>query len=435
MCVDLTELKIDKEYEKVVQSLADDEYTSLKKSIKNNGQQIPILVNPDGVILDGHHRFKICNELGITPKHEVRMFKNKLYEKLFVIDLNLQRRHLNTFQRTELQLLREPILKQIAEENRIYNLKQNQVRQNSSVKYFTLGRVNEKIGKQSITSHVTVGKVKTIIEKGPEDLIHNVRRGKISIDKAFRRIRNEEKKQQLEAKIASGFQLTEQERLRSLGIDIRPYNQWNFQLDGRYGKEYPGQIPAGIIFNTLYFFTEEDDLIIDPMSGGGVIGDVCKDMNRKCLMYDINPHNERNDIIKRDISLGLSEEAQNADLLFWDPPYWKKKEKEYDNPDGSIASLNMDQYMKIFENAAKDFYKKGIKKIAFLMSDHIYTEVAPNTFIWDYVEIFKQSGWIPMCHIHCPLSTEQVHNHMQLIETRKMWGISRSLVIFERGRY
>ena len=60
-------------------------------------------------ILDGHHRFKICQELGGEPKIEAepRVFKDKLDEKQFVLETNLLRRHLDTWYR---MLVAKPLL-------------------------------------------------------------------------------------------------------------------------------------------------------------------------------------------------------------------------------------------------------------------------------------------------------------------------------------
>lgn len=223
--------------------------------------------------------------------------------------------------------------------------------------------------------------------------------------------------------------LTDLEVFENQFYEPRPYNVWNFKLDPRFGLRHPGNIPAGVVFNALYFFTSVGDLVIDPMAGGGVVGDCCKAVNRNCLMYDINP--TRDDITKLDIGSGLPNECKNANLVFWDPPYWKKKEAQYDNP-GSISSLSLKGYLEVFKEAAVDFDEKGIQKVALLMSDYLSYDNGKSIFIWDYVNIFVEVGWKPVSHIHCPLSTEQVHNHANLINERKLWGLSRSLVTFQR---
>jgi ParB-like chromosome segregation protein Spo0J len=97
-------------------ALSDLEYGSLKSSIQEHGQPFPIVVNQDGVILDGHHRYKACHELGIKPSVLVRQFENRLQEKKFIIEVNRSRRHLNEFQRIELQIKLESIESEIAKE-------------------------------------------------------------------------------------------------------------------------------------------------------------------------------------------------------------------------------------------------------------------------------------------------------------------------------
>ncbi|MCE2505883.1 MAG: ParB N-terminal domain-containing protein [Nitrosopumilaceae archaeon] len=84
--------------------LSDEEYDSLRESIKTDGLWLPVIVNPDGVLLDGHNRLKICQELKIPVKSAVRDFADNLREKKFVIECNLKRRHLNDFQRAELAI-------------------------------------------------------------------------------------------------------------------------------------------------------------------------------------------------------------------------------------------------------------------------------------------------------------------------------------------
>jgi ParB/RepB/Spo0J family partition protein len=95
----LEKVRINPEYASLVSELSPEEFESLKQSIKANGLYVPIIVNQDGIILDGHHRYKACQELGIEPKTIGRESKDKLEEQLSVIECNLNRRQLNNFQR------------------------------------------------------------------------------------------------------------------------------------------------------------------------------------------------------------------------------------------------------------------------------------------------------------------------------------------------
>ena len=73
------------------------EFESLKASIRRNGLKEPLLVW-NGAIMDGRHRYKACQELGLAPivKH-----LNGSYEdaKSAAFSANINRRHLKTGQR------------------------------------------------------------------------------------------------------------------------------------------------------------------------------------------------------------------------------------------------------------------------------------------------------------------------------------------------
>lgn len=103
-------IQVNDEYARLVHALTEQEYQSLKSSIKDSaGNIIASIVNPENVILDGHHRFRACSELNIIPKIEIKEFNNKLEEKKFVYEINLKRRHLSDFQKVELALGLEEI--------------------------------------------------------------------------------------------------------------------------------------------------------------------------------------------------------------------------------------------------------------------------------------------------------------------------------------
>ena len=83
----LLTLKINPEYEALVPTMSKGSYETLASSIQANGQYEPITVNENGIILDGHQRFRACNKLKIKPTFEVKQFVDLLAETLFVIDI------------------------------------------------------------------------------------------------------------------------------------------------------------------------------------------------------------------------------------------------------------------------------------------------------------------------------------------------------------
>ena len=96
------ELKIKEEYFDLMPRPTKEERQMLKESIQIHGQREPIIVNEDGVILDGHTRFEICQELGRKPEYVIKDMGDRAHERVYVIDANLARRQLGLFQKFEL---------------------------------------------------------------------------------------------------------------------------------------------------------------------------------------------------------------------------------------------------------------------------------------------------------------------------------------------
>ena len=78
--------------------LGEQEYRELVDDMRNQGQRHPIIVDGDGVILDGRHRYRACQELFVEPM--VETFHGTEAEKIaLVMSENIIRRHLTTAQR------------------------------------------------------------------------------------------------------------------------------------------------------------------------------------------------------------------------------------------------------------------------------------------------------------------------------------------------
>lgn len=84
------------------------EYLALTESIKTHGVQVPVIVDENGAIIDGHHRDQIAAELGIDCPREVRAGLDDSTKRTLAISLNKDRRHLT---RSQVQALIEESLK------------------------------------------------------------------------------------------------------------------------------------------------------------------------------------------------------------------------------------------------------------------------------------------------------------------------------------
>lgn len=86
----------------VMPPLSPEEYQELHDDIAANGVLVPILEDENGVIIDGHHRSKIANELGIPCPVESISGKSEAEKRGLAFAMNLKRRHLNREQRLAL---------------------------------------------------------------------------------------------------------------------------------------------------------------------------------------------------------------------------------------------------------------------------------------------------------------------------------------------
>jgi hypothetical protein len=80
----VSELIINDEYANLVPPISEEEYQSIRQSMEDDEQWIPIIINPQQIILDGHARFRACKELRILPRIMVREFEDPLEEKQFI---------------------------------------------------------------------------------------------------------------------------------------------------------------------------------------------------------------------------------------------------------------------------------------------------------------------------------------------------------------
>ena len=89
--------------EGLLPDLTEDEYEALKADIAERGVQVPVERDETGAVLDGHHRIRACEELGITEYPTIiRTGMTDDEKRQHVLALNLDRRHLTGEQRKEL---------------------------------------------------------------------------------------------------------------------------------------------------------------------------------------------------------------------------------------------------------------------------------------------------------------------------------------------
>src|SRR5262249_30623189 len=97
MTVEQNTLQMSTTYQ-VFEPLSGEAYAALKRDIEKHGIRIPVEVDEEGNILDGHNRARIAEELSITYKKVVRKFKTEAEKIEYAVKANLLRRHVGPLQ-------------------------------------------------------------------------------------------------------------------------------------------------------------------------------------------------------------------------------------------------------------------------------------------------------------------------------------------------
>ena len=121
---------------------------------------------------------------------------------------------------------------------------------------------------------------------------------------------------------------------------LKFYNIWNF---GKREAEDPifGSQTAELMFNLLYYYTQEENLVYDVFAGSGLMNDICQKTNRQYYSTDKFP--KRDFITKKDI---IKEELPDIkpDFIFLDSPYWIQAREKYSDELDDLANMPLDKF-------------------------------------------------------------------------------------------
>jgi len=238
------------------------------------------------------------------------------------------------------------------------------------------------------------------------------------------------------------------ERFKQLNRGLRTWDLWGWpDCDKRFGDDWPGRIPAQLIGHLLYYFSQQNDMVFDPMAGGGVTPDTCLAFNRRCWAMDmIDRPDKRPEIepchwdIKGNLALDkkLFKAKGKPDLIIFDPPYFDKKAKAYGPK--SIAGLSRKDYLAFLEGIFT-FLREHTKKttrLAFINADWrnfrnkpAFDEIPEEAILVDdYLKILDKTGWQRTHHIQAPLSSERFEaGVVAAMQKKRIPGVTSRYVI------
>jgi len=240
------------------------------------------------------------------------------------------------------------------------------------------------------------------------------------------------------------------ERFRELKWGLRTWDLWNWNdCDKRFGDDWPGRIPAQLVAHILYFFSKQNDLIFDPMAGGGVVADTALALNRRCWSFDMKDMADARPEIEpyfwdiKDLKWPVYGKTR-PDLILFDPPYFSKKAEDYDGK--SISGLSKEAYLdflcRFFKLAHENSKKSTI--LSFINADwrDFQSTAAINEnrknsiMIDDYLSALGKGGWEATHIIQAPMSSERFQANIvaAAMQKKKILGVTSRYVIIAKHR-
>jgi 16S rRNA G966 N2-methylase RsmD len=188
---------IDDEMRDLIPALLPEEYELLRSSIIAEGCRDAILVW-NGMIVDGHNRYRICTECGIEYETKEMAFDNRQDAILWILRNQLGRRNINAWQRSQIALKMEPMIAEKAKQQQLSTLKQNTTVLPTLTKRTDPIDTRSEIATIANVSTGTMAKVKKIINTATPETIQKLNAGEITINQAYKDVKREERKADIE---------------------------------------------------------------------------------------------------------------------------------------------------------------------------------------------------------------------------------------------
>jgi len=189
-------MKILQELESLIPPLSNEEFKQLERNILEEGIREP-LITWNGILIDGHNRYRIAQEHEINYETLEKEFDNINRVKEWMVNNQLGRRNLPEFVRGELLSYIRDLLKSIGKEKLVEvgktygegHKKEEGLSIVDKGSHNTQKEIAEKLG----WSTGKVAMFDIVRTKAPEEVKEKLRTGEVSINQAYKEIKKEEK--------------------------------------------------------------------------------------------------------------------------------------------------------------------------------------------------------------------------------------------------
>lgn len=212
------------------------------------------------------------------------------------------------------------------------------------------------------------------------------------------------------------------------------FDIWQFGSDGGESGHF-GKMPAQVVENLLWLWTEPGQIVVDPFAGGGTTLDVAKAMGRRVWASDLHPSTRRvqQDIHQHDIATGWPAAAPaRADLILLDPPYWRQAAGRYSDDPDDLGNMPLEKFLDawgaITQTCADHLADSG--RLAYIVSP-----AEDDSRVVDLATDMLQGGWNAGLEVErrviVPYSTQQATGQQveAFREQRRLLKLYRDLVV------
>lgn len=229
------------------------------------------------------------------------------------------------------------------------------------------------------------------------------------------------------------------EKRNSADFGTPPESRQHFdiwQLGGDDDSAYFGRLPAGLVDNLLWLYTEPFATIIDPFAGRGTTIKAAKRMGRRVWASDRqgNRWDETLSIHEHDITTGWPDTAPNkADLILLDPPYWQQAKGRYSDDTGDLGNKTLDDFYASWAAVVKTCTQHA-DRIAYIISPTQLDDGIVVDHATDMLTPFLAADWQIDRRIIVPYSTQQATGQQVTWarEHKRLLKLYRDLVVMTR---
>jgi N6-adenosine-specific RNA methylase IME4 len=187
---------IDPEFRAIIPALLPGELETLEASLQKEGCR-DSLVTWDGILLDGHNRFSLCQKHDVPFSSVALKLPDRNAAKIWIVRNQFGRRNLTPYQRCELALELEPLLAAEAKERQGTR---TDLGQNSAPS----SKTREQLAKLAGVSHDTIARAKVVRDRAGEQVKEALRdpSARTSLNQEYQKIKTEDRRQARNARNA-----------------------------------------------------------------------------------------------------------------------------------------------------------------------------------------------------------------------------------------